>query len=226
MATTPLLELRNIHVAVDQDGRAMPILHDVSLAFERGRTHAIIGPSGSGKTTLLMVCAGLQALTRGTMLFEGKALPHDDEDALTAWRRQSVGIVFQHFHLLPTSTALENVMLPLELARHDAPRDEAETLLRSVGLGPRLHPYPSQLSGGEQQRVALVRALSCRPALLLADEPTGNLDQHTGQHVMDVLFDQARAHGTTLVLITHDADLASRCDVRIHLSDGQVTQDA
>lgn len=222
MSAHSLLELRNIHVSVDQDGKQMPILRDVSLTFERGRTHAIIGPSGSGKTTLLMVCAGLQAPNQGSMRFDGAVLPHDDEEALTTWRRQSVGIVFQHFHLLPTSTALENVMLPLELAGHDTPHVEAEALLRSVGLGHRVHHYPSQLSGGEQQRVALARALACRPAVLLADEPTGNLDQHTGHQVMDVLFDKAKAHGTTLILITHDSDLAARCDTRIHLSDGQV----
>lgn len=223
---SPVLALNHIHVAVPVDGSStLPILHDISLQFYAGESVALVGPSGSGKTTFMMVCAGLQAPQKGEVLFHGQALPFGDEAALTQWRQKNIGIVFQNFHLLPTNTALENVMLPLEISGHDNPHEEASILLRDVGLEHRLDHFPHQLSGGEQQRVALARALACKPALLLADEPTGNLDQATGQKVMDVLFAKARYYGMSLILITHDKILAQRCDRMVSLRDGRVVDD-
>lgn len=227
--TSPLLVLNHIDVSVPVDGAGLlPILHDISLTFYAGETVAIVGPSGSGKTTFMMVCAGLQAPHKGTVHFQGEKVAFGDEEKLTLWRQKHIGIVFQNFHLLPTSTALENVMLPLEIAGTDTPdviRAEAETLLRDVGLGHRLHHLPAQLSGGEQQRVALARAIARKPAIILADEPTGNLDQATGQKVMDVLFEKAKQAGTTLILITHDTSLAARCSRVVSMRDGALVSE-
>lgn len=222
MQKSPLLRLDSVTVTVPADERPLTILDDISLSFDAGRTVAIVGPSGSGKTTLMMVCAGLQTATSGTVSFKGTALPAGDEEKLTAWRQENAGIVFQHFHLLPTSTALENVMLPLELAGANDAEAQALLLLDSVGLSHRLHHLPAHLSGGEQQRIAIARAIARRPALLLADEPTGNLDQATGKMVIDLLFDRAKNHGTTLILITHDPAIAARCDTTITLRDGKL----
>jgi putative ABC transport system ATP-binding protein len=223
---SPVLTLNHIHVAVPVDESApLPILHDISLQFYAGETVALVGPSGSGKTTFMMVCAGLQTPQSGDVLFDGQKLAFGHEAALTQWRQKNVGIVFQNFHLLPTNSAIENVMLPLEISGHDYPRKEAEALLRDVGLGHRLDHFPHQLSGGEQQRVALARALACKPSILLADEPTGNLDQETGQKVMDVLFAKAQDYGMSLILITHDETLAQRCDRVVSMRDGRIVDD-
>ncbi len=218
---SPLLRLEGVHVSVPAEPEPLSILHDITLDFEPGRRTAIIGPSGSGKTTLMMVCAGLMPPQRGRVLFHGAALSRDEEE-LTRWRQQNVGIVFQHFHLLPTSSALENVMLPLELAGAADARGEASELLSSVGLEHRLDHLPAQLSGGEQQRVALARAMARKPALLLADEPTGNLDQETGRRVIELLFARAAEFGTTLILVTHDESIAAQCDRIVSLRDGKV----
>ena len=226
MEKSPLLSLQGINVTLSTDGKPLDILKNVNLTFNKAESVAIVGPSGSGKTTLMMICAGLQKPSSGSIEFAGQFLPVQDENALTLWRQNNVGIVFQNFHLLPTNSALENVMLPLELAQFENIKTDAETLLRSVGLGHRLHHLPGQLSGGEQQRVALARAIARKPALLLADEPTGNLDQATGQAVMDLLFRQAKEFNTTLILITHDPKIAERCERIINLRDGEIVHDA
>lgn len=225
MEKSSLLALENLNVTVPTDEKPLTILKNITLSFKKGQSTAIIGPSGSGKTTLMMVCSGLQSPTSGRLAFNERDLPLGDEEELTLWRQENIGIVFQNFHLLPTNSALENVMLPLELAGSENARQEAESFLASVGLLHRLHHLPGQLSGGEQQRVALARAISRRPAILLADEPTGNLDQATGQMVMDLLFDQAQKFNTTLVLITHDERIAARCDRIISLRDGELVLD-
>ena len=198
------------------------ILGGCDLDLARGESVGLVGPSGSGKTSLLMLLAGLERATAGRIDLAGHDMTALSEDALARLRRDTVGIVFQSFHLIPTMTALENVALPLELAGRADAAPRAEASLRAVGLGHRLTHLPGQLSGGEQQRVAVARAFAPEPALLLADEPTGNLDVATGRAVMDLLFDlQARA-GTTLLLITHDPALAARCGRRLHMRDGLV----
>lgn len=221
MQKSSLLGLENISVGVQTDQKDLIILDHISLDFEEGETVAIIGPSGSGKTTLMMVCAGLQTPSSGRISFRGTKLSAN-ENELTLWRQENIGIVFQNFHLLPASTALENVMLPLELAKLPDAEAKAAELLASVGLSHRLTHRPGQLSGGEQQRVALARAIARRPALLLADEPTGNLDQATGEKVIDLLFAQAAQYGTTLILVTHDEKIAQRCSRIISLRDGKL----
>lgn len=221
MQKSPLLGLENICVTVQNDEKDLTILDHIFLDFEEGETVAIIGPSGSGKTTLMMICAGLQQPSSGKIIFKGQALPKN-ENNLTLWRQENIGIVFQNFHLLPASTALENVMLPLELAKSYEPEKQAADLLASVGLSHRMTHRPGQLSGGEQQRVALARAIARRPALLLADEPTGNLDQATGEKVIELLFTQAREYGTTLILVTHDEHIAKRCSRIVSLRDGRL----
>ena len=198
------------------------ILRGIDLKSHPGEVVGLVGPSGSGKTSLLMVLAGLEAATGGQVVLAGQDLAGLDEDALARIRLANVGIVFQAFHLIPSMTALENVAMPLELAGDDAAFAKAEAALREVGLGHRLTHLPGQLSGGEQQRVALARAFAPRPRLLLADEPTGNLDQATGEVVMQLLFDLRARLGATLLLITHDAGLAARCDRTVHMADGRV----
>ncbi|MBB2167247.1 ABC transporter ATP-binding protein [Gluconacetobacter aggeris] len=204
---------------------ALTILHGVNLRVAEGEALGIIGPSGSGKTSLLMLLAGLARPTRGTIRIAATTLGDLDEDALARFRRETMGIVFQSFQLIPTMTALENVLVPLELAGRPDGATAARTALDAVGLGHRLDHLPAELSGGEQQRVALARAFVARPRLLLADEPTGNLDRRTGAAVMDLLFSLQRRYGTTLVLITHDPALAARCDRRLRVDDGHVTTD-
>lgn len=201
------------------------VLKSLSLSIAAGETVGLVGPSGSGKSTLLMVMAGLERADRGSVKVAGTELAGLDEDALARFRGSHVGIVFQSFHLIPTMTALENVAVPLELAgRPDAfPRAAAE--LEAVGLGGRMRHYPSQLSGGEQQRVAVARALAPEPRILVADEPTGNLDEATGRHIMDLLFAAHRARGTTLVLVTHDGALAARCGRVVRLRSGAIEAD-
>lgn len=201
------------------------ILHNINLQIQRGESLAIVGPSGSGKSTLLGLLAGLDVPTCGTIYLEDKNILTLSEDERAALRGNKMGFVFQSFQLLPSFTALENVMLPLELQEAGGTYADAQTqareLLAQVGLSEREHHYPSQLSGGEQQRVAIARAFVTKPALLFADEPTGNLDTHTGQQVIDFMFELNREHGTTLVLVTHDHSLASRCARVLELRDGQ-----
>ena len=201
------------------------ILNGLDLGIAAGEAVGLVGPSGSGKTSLLMLLAGLERPSGGTLRVAGHDLAAMDEDALARFRRDHVGIVFQAFHLVPTMTALENVAVPLEFAGRDDAFDRAEEALRAVGLGHRLGHYPGQLSGGEQQRVALARATVAEPRLLLADEPTGNLDRGTGAAVMDLLFGLRERLGTTLLLITHDPALAERCGRVVRMEDGLITAD-
>jgi putative ABC transport system ATP-binding protein len=204
----------------------LTIRHPIDLVIERGRVAAITGPSGSGKSTLLGLIAGLDAPSTGRITLDGDDITALDEDALARLRGVRVGVVFQFFHLLPSLTAFENVLVPMEIAgAADAPR-RARALLDEVGLTDRLHHYPSQLSGGEQQRVAIARALANNPPILLADEPTGNLDSATGHQIIELLLSINRDRGTTLVLVTHDPDLARVADVRIALRDGRVVSPA
>lgn len=217
-----VLSLRNVDLSLDGNAGRVDILHDVTLHIARGETVGLTGPSGSGKSSLLMLMGGLERATGG----EVKALDQDltamNEDQLARFRRAHMGVVFQSFHLIPTMTALENVATPLELAGVPDAFDRAEAELEAVGLAHRADHYPSQMSGGEQQRVALARAAAPRPAILLADEPTGNLDGPNGQAIMDLLFGLRDRHGATLVLVTHAPDLAARCDRNIRLRDGRI----
>lgn len=203
----------------------LDILSGVNLEIKTGERVAIIGVSGSGKSTLLGLLAGLDSPTQGEVMLAGERLDRLDEDGRARVRAGRVGFVFQSFQLLPRLTALENVMLPLELAGFDDPENDARELLERVGLGERLSHYPRQLSGGEQQRVAIARAFAIKPAILFADEPTGNLDNATGARVIDLLFDLNREMQTTLVLVTHDENLASRCERHIHLDAGRIVKD-
>ena len=212
--------MRGLYLTVPAASEPVNILRGVDLTIGRGESVGLVGPSGSGKTSLLMLLAGLERATAGTIQVAGHTLTALGEDALARVRRDTVGIVFQSFHLIPTMTALENVSLPLELAGRADAAARAEASLRAVGLGHRLTHLPGQLSGGEQQRTAVARAFAPEPALLLADEPTGNLDVATGRAVMDLLFDMQARRGTTLLLITHDPSLAARCDRQIHMWDG------
>jgi len=218
----PVLSLRDVHLTLQGNAGPVAILRGISLDVHRGETLGLIGPSGSGKSSLLMLMGGLERATGGSV----RALDHDltalDEDALARFRRGRMGVVFQSFHLIPTMTALENVATPLELAGQPDAFDRAADELRAVGLGARMDHYPAQMSGGEQQRVALARAVVPRPAILLADEPTGNLDGVNGQAIMDLLFGLRDRHGTTLVLVTHAPELAARCDRVLRLRDGLV----
>ena len=217
------MRIRNLRLTVPSSAGPVNILRGIDLDIAAGEVVGIIGPSGSGKTSLLMVLAGLERATAGSVQLAGDTVTALDEDSLARLRRASIGIVFQAFHLIPTMTALENVAVPLELAGATDAMERARGALHSVGLGHRLTHLPGQLSGGEQQRVALARAFAPRPRLLLADEPTGNLDQATGDAVMELLFRLRAEIGTTLLLVTHDEHLAARCNRRVHLADGRVT---
>ncbi|CCQ75553.1 ABC transporter ATP-binding protein [Magnetospira sp. QH-2] len=217
------VSLKDIHLSLTSAAGSVNILRGVDLSVERGEAAGIVGPSGSGKTTLLMVIAGLERPSSGEIAVAGIDLNALNEDELARFRRLRVGIVFQNFHLVPTMNALENVALPLEFAGLGDAFDRAREGLKAVGLGHRLDHYPGQLSGGEQQRVALARAFAPEPDLLLADEPTGNLDHDTGAVVMDLLFDLKTRLDTTLLLITHDPALAERCGRTIQVADGIVT---
>ncbi|HTO80710.1 MAG TPA: ABC transporter ATP-binding protein [Methylomirabilota bacterium] len=221
-----MVRLEDIHLKLASAAGEVNILRGLDLAVAAGETVSVVGPSGSGKSTMMMVMAGLERPTGGRVGVAGRDLAGLSEDALALFRRERIGIVFQNFHLIPTMTALENVAVPLELAgRRDAfARAEAE--LAAVGLAHRLGHYPGQLSGGEQQRVALARAFVVEPQLLLADEPTGNLDGETGRHIIDLMFALRERRGTTLVLITHDPAIAARCNRTVHLSDGRIVADA
>jgi putative ABC transport system ATP-binding protein len=219
------LDLRDLRLDLTGAAGPVTVLDGITLNVARGTHVAILGPSGSGKTSLLMVCAGLEAPTAGRLHIAGEDVAALGESDLARFRREKVGIVFQQFHLVATMTALENVAVPLEFAGRGDAFDQAASMLTRVGLGHRAGHYPSQLSGGEQQRVALARALAVDPAVLLADEPTGNLDQATGAKVIDLMFDLTAAHGATLVLVTHDPGLAARCDRQVRLQDGRVIDD-
>jgi putative ABC transport system ATP-binding protein len=222
--TTVVLAAEGLGKQVSSPEGTLAILADVSLSIRRGESVAIIGASGAGKSTLLALLAGLDEPTAGRTSLAGNDLAALDEDGRAAVRARHVGFVFQSFHLLPSLTALENVMLPLELARRSDARQAASLVLGRVGLAGRVGHYPRQLSGGEQQRVAIARAFVTQPDVLFADEPTGNLDAQTGEKIMDLLFGLNRATQTTLVLVTHDASLAARCDRIIRLDAGRVVQ--
>lgn len=216
-----MVEIKDLHLSLVGGAGPVNILRGIDLSVAGGETISIVGPSGAGKTTLLMALSGLEKPTSGLVRVAGIDLTAINEDDLARFRREHVGIVFQSFHLVPTMTALENVALPLEFAAADNPAEQAKAALEKTGLGDRLKHFPGELSGGEQQRVALARAFVVKPSLLLADEPTGNLDRETGQMVMDLLFDLQKEHGTTLLLVTHDARLASRCHRTIRMIDGR-----
>jgi putative ABC transport system ATP-binding protein len=221
-AAGPAIALSGVNLTLGRGAARVHILKDIDLHIGRGEAIGLVGPSGSGKTTLLMVMAGLERADTGSIEVAGSDLRRLDEDGLARFRGRNVGIVFQSFHLIPTMTALENVAVPLELAGDADAFARARRELGAVGLGERLDHYPAQLSGGEQQRVALARALSPNPAILVADEPTGNLDESTGQQVIDLLFAGHVERGTTLVLVTHDPALAQRCDRIVHLRSGRI----
>ena len=224
-ATKPLIEARGLGFKVRAGAGEINILRGLDLRVNAGEAVGIVGPSGSGKTSLLMLLAGLERPTSGTLLIDGADIGAMEEDALARFRRERLGIVFQAFHLIPTMTALENVAVPLEFAGRRDAFDRAAEALRAVGLGHRLGHYPAQLSGGEQQRVALARAFVAEPRLLLADEPTGNLDRAKGEEVMALLFDLRARLGTTLLLITHDPALAARCPRQLRIEDGLIVSD-
>lgn len=219
-----MVDIKNLHLSLVGGAGLVNILRGIDLTVAGGETISILGPSGAGKTTLLMALSGLEQPTSGSVRVAGIELSGLDEDGLARFRRAHIGIVFQSFHLVPTMTALENVALPLEFAGAKHPFPQAKTALEKTGLGARLHHFPGELSGGEQQRVALARAFVVKPSLLLADEPTGNLDRETGCMVMDLLFALQQEHNTTLVLVTHDETLATRCDRSIHMLDGQLAK--
>lgn len=221
-STQVLLESLNVSKSVTGPTGKLDILEDISLQILAGESAAIIGASGSGKTTLLGLLAGLDVPSSGSIRLDGHALEQMDEEARAGLRRRLVGFVFQSFHLLPALSAEENVMLPLELEGAPRARERAQAALDAVGLSHRRRHYPAQLSGGEQQRVAIARAFVGEPRILFADEPTGNLDARTGGHISDLLFRLNQEHGTTLVLVTHDLQLAQRCDQSIHIAAGRL----
>ena len=224
MAET-ILSLTDAQLTLDGNAGRVDILKGINLDIARGETLGLVGPSGSGKSSLLMLMGGLERATGGQVRALGHDLTRLGEDALARVRRQHMGVVFQSFHLIPTMTALENVATPLELAGVADAFDRAAAELAEVGLEDRMHHYPAQMSGGEQQRVALARAAAPRPDILLADEPTGNLDATTGAAIMDLLFGLNARHGATLILVTHAPDLADRCQRRVHLNDGRIAED-
>jgi putative ABC transport system ATP-binding protein len=217
-----MIELRGVSKTVQSAGRPLTILHPLDLEVPAGRRLAIVGPSGSGKSTLLGLMAGLDTPSSGSIVIDGTEITALGEDALAKLRGLKIGFVFQFFHLIPSLTAFENVLVPMELAGLRDAANRARALLAEVSLSDRGHHYPAQLAGGEQQRVALARALANEPPILMADEPTGNLDSENGRHVIDLLFDINKRRGTTLILVTHDRDLAALADTQIALKDGRV----
>src|SRR6188474_2024576 len=222
VVAAPAISLSGVNLSLGRDAARVHILKDIDLHIGRGEAIGLVGPSGSGKTTLLMVLAGLERADTGSIEVAGSDLRRLNEDALARFRGRNVGIVFQSFHLIPTMTALENVAVPLELAGATGAVQRAREEMAKVGLAERLHHYPAQLSGGEQQRVALARALAPNPAILVADEPTGNLDEATGRAIVDLLFAGHAERGTTLVLVTHDASLAARCSRIVRMLSGRI----
>jgi len=224
-AATIMIELDGVELTLPSAAGPVHILRGLDLVIGRGETVSVVGPSGSGKSSMMMIVAGLERASKGAVTVGGTRFNGLDEDTLARFRRDSVGIVFQDFHLVPTMTALENVAIPLEFAGRNDAFERAAECLEAVGLGHRLTHYPGQLSGGEQQRTALARAFAPGPDLLLADEPTGNLDGDTGQQIIELLFQLQAEHGTTLVLITHDPQLAERCARSVRLLDGLIVDD-
>ena len=219
------IRLEAVDLTLGSGASRVHVLKSMNLRIERGVSAGIVGPSGSGKSTLLMVLGGLEQADSGLVEVAGERLADKSEDQLALFRGRNIGIVFQSFHLIPNMTALENVAVPLELAGIDSAFDRARQELEAVGLGGRANHYPGQLSGGEQQRVAIARALAPNPALIVADEPTGNLDRRTGDQIADLLFSKQRERGTTLVLVTHDMELARRCDRVIQVDSGRIVDD-
>jgi putative ABC transport system ATP-binding protein len=216
-----MIELRGVSKTVSSGGHPLTILHPLDYTIPSGSFVAIVGPSGSGKSTLLGLLAGLDAPTTGQIVIDGEDITRLSEDGLARLRGRAIGFVFQFFHLVPSLTALENVLVPMEIAGRRGAASRAAALLDEVGLTDRAHHYPSQLSGGEQQRIAIARALANEPPIVLADEPTGNLDSTTGHHIMELLLRVRRTRKSTLVLVTHDAELAGLADVRLVLRDGR-----
>jgi len=220
-----IIELKKADLTLGSAAASVHVLKGIDLTIDEGEAVGIVGPSGSGKSTLLMVLAGLERLDGGEITVNGAALHRLGEDALADFRGRNIGIVFQSFHLIANMTALENVAVPLELANARNPFETAKRELQAVGLGERLNHYPGQLSGGEQQRVAIARALAPSPAVLIADEPTGNLDTETGSQIADLLFAKQAERGTTLVLVTHDPSLAARCSRQVRVTSGMIADD-
>ena len=220
--TSSAIFLENLQLTLGVDASRVHVLKGIDLEIQKGTSTGIVGPSGSGKSTLLMVIAGLERVDEGRIVINGTDITRLNEDELAAFRGKHVGIVFQSFHLIPNMTAIENVAVPLELSGDPAAMQKAEAELKAVGLGHRLNHYPGQLSGGEQQRVALARALAPEPTVLIADEPTGNLDGETGVQVANLLFERQREKGLTLVLVTHDVGLAKQCDRTIPVRSGVI----
>lgn len=220
--TETVIELKKVSLTLGQGASCVHVLKGISLEVARGETIGIVGPSGSGKSTLLMVLAGLERVDAGTVRIAGTTMNGRSEDEIAAFRGRNIGIVFQSFHLIPNMTALENVAVPLELAGHPDPFAVAGRELAAVGLAERVTHYPSELSGGEQQRVAIARALAPEPKILVADEPTGNLDQTTGRQIADLLFAKAEERGMTLLLVTHDPLLAGRCGRQVAMRSGLI----
>jgi len=220
--TEPVIQLKDVSLRLGQGASAVDVLKNVSLEVAQGEATGIVGPSGSGKSTLLMVIAGLERVDSGTVRIAGQVLNGQSEDRIAAFRGRNIGIVFQSFHLIPNMTALENVAVPLELAGWNDAFAAARRELEAVGLADRVTHYPGELSGGEQQRVAIARALAPEPRILVADEPTGNLDQATGRQIADLLFAKASERGMTLVLVTHDPSLAGRCARQVTMRSGRI----
>ena len=224
--TTTAVSLKDVHLSMPSRAGTVDILRGVDLTVKPGEALGIVGPSGSGKTTLLMVIAGLERASRGEVVVAGQSLMAKNEDQLAAFRRDNVGIIFQSFHLIATMTALENVAVPLEFRGSSDAMAIAEEKLQRVGLGHRLSHYPGQLSGGEQQRVAIARALASGARIIIADEPTGNLDHVTGEQIIRLLFDVKQQDGASLILVTHDRSLAERCDRMAEVLDGRIVAGA
>lgn len=226
MLSQPMVVLENVHLTLKSRAGEVNILRGVDLAVDTGESVGVVGPSGSGKSTMLAVIAGLERISAGRVVVAGAEFAGLSEDALALFRRRHVGVVFQSFHLVPAMTALENVAVPMELSGFPDALDRARAGLAAVGLNDRVDHYPAQLSGGEQQRVALARAFATGPALVLADEPTGNLDTVTGARIIDLMFEIRAREDTTLVLITHDSAVAGRCDRVVRLNDGRMARPA
>ena len=225
MTSSPIISLQDIHLTLNSDAGPVNILRGIDLNITEGETVGIVGPSGSGKSTLMSIIGGLETPTKGKVTICGQSFSGLSEDALARFRRDNIGIVFQSFHLIPTMTALENIAIPMELAGRKDAFEVAAHKLEEVGLGKRSGHYPTQLSGGEQQRVALARAVATEPKILLADEPTGNLDGSTGDVIIQKIFELHKLHNSTLVLITHDEHLAEKCDRTIRIEDGRIASE-
>ena len=217
-----IIDIENLQLHLKSEAGDLQILKNINQKMQQGQTICVVGPSGSGKTSLMMLLGGLEKPTSGTITIQNTEITELDENQLAKFRQEHIGIVFQNFHLIPTMTAVENIAIPLEFAGEKNAFKKAEEALEQVGLKERAKHYPSQLSGGEQQRVAIARAFVSMPKILLADEPTGNLDVETGQKIIDLMFNLCEKSGTTLVLITHDPELAAKCDQRLHLIDGEI----